>query len=79
VDIDPAIIARETIPAKRAKMRVIQVGTIEPRKRPGDLIRAVARSGLDIECVICGKFYELDQTAQGSLPSSRKNTASWKG
>jgi glycosyltransferase involved in cell wall biosynthesis len=64
VDIDPAIIARTTISAKRAKMRVVQVGTIEPRKRPGDLIRAVALSGLDIECVICGKFYELDQTAQ---------------
>jgi glycosyltransferase involved in cell wall biosynthesis len=64
VDIDPAIIAREKIPAKRKSMRVVQVGTIEPRKRPGDLIRAVARSGLDIECIICGKYYELGEAAR---------------
>jgi glycosyltransferase involved in cell wall biosynthesis len=65
VDIDPAIIARENIPAKRKSFRVVQVGTIEHRKRPGDLIQAVARSGFDIECIICGKFFELDETARG--------------
>jgi glycosyltransferase involved in cell wall biosynthesis len=65
VDIDPAIIARENIPVKRRALRIIQVGTIEPRKRPGDLVQAVARSGLDIECIICGKFFELGETARG--------------
>jgi glycosyltransferase involved in cell wall biosynthesis len=64
VDIDPAKIARGTVPAKRKAMRVVQVGTIEPRKRPGDLIQAVAKTGLDIECIICGKFFELDPAAQ---------------
>jgi glycosyltransferase involved in cell wall biosynthesis len=64
VDVDPATIARSAVPAKQAAMRVVQVGTIEPRKRPGDLIQAVARTGLDIECIICGKFFELDATAQ---------------
>lgn len=64
VDIDPSIIARDQIPAKTSALRVVQVGTIERRKRPGDFLRAVARSGLDIEAVICGKFIEMDEEAQ---------------
>jgi glycosyltransferase involved in cell wall biosynthesis len=64
VDIDQSIIARDKVPAKAKAHRVVQVGTIERRKRPGDFIRAVARSGLDIEAVICGKFIEMDEEAQ---------------
>jgi glycosyltransferase involved in cell wall biosynthesis len=63
VDIAPAQIARHKIPTKTRPLRVVQVGTIEPRKRPGDLIRAVALSGLDIECIICGKFFVLEDEA----------------
>jgi glycosyltransferase involved in cell wall biosynthesis len=64
VDIDQSIIARDRVPAKAKPHRVVQVGTIERRKRPGDFIRAVARSGLDIEAIICGKFIEMDEEAQ---------------
>ncbi len=64
IDILPEAIDRTRVAPKRAALRVVQVGTVEPRKRPGDLIRAVAMSGLDIECVICGKFIVIDQEAQ---------------
>ncbi len=64
VDIEPSIIARDRVPAKSRPLRVVQVGTIERRKRPGDFVRAVARSGLDMEAVICGKFIEMDEEAQ---------------
>jgi len=64
VDIDPVLIARDKVPAKVRATRVVQVGTIERRKRPGDFVRAVARSGLDIEAIICGKFIEMDEEAQ---------------
>ncbi|MBB5373189.1 glycosyltransferase family 4 protein [Acidocella aromatica] len=51
------------VPPKRRAFRVVQVASVEPRKRPGDLIRAVARSGLDAECIFCGRFYGLDDEA----------------
>ena len=38
-------------------LRIVQVGSVEPRKRPGDLIRAVAYAGMDAELVICGKYF----------------------
>lgn len=63
IDIASATIARDKIPPKTRPLRVVQVGSIEPRKRPGDLIRAVAQSGLDIECIICGKFFSLEDDA----------------
>jgi glycosyltransferase involved in cell wall biosynthesis len=64
VDIDPGQIAPDGIAPKRRALRVVQVGTLEPRKRPGDLVQAVAISGLDIECVICGKFFHMDDKAR---------------
>jgi glycosyltransferase involved in cell wall biosynthesis len=64
VDIDRRAILRDRIMPKRRALRVVQVGTLEPRKRPGDLVQAVAHSGLDIECVICGKFYQIDDRAR---------------
>ena len=51
-------------PAGDGVFRVISVGTIEPRKRHGDLINAVARlPRLAIDCVICGRYFELDAQA----------------
>lgn len=64
VDLDPGTFERDKVPAKSKPYRIVQVGTIERRKRPGDFVRAVARSGLDIEAVICGKFVEMDNEAQ---------------
>lgn len=51
------------VPPKKRALRVVQVASVEPRKRQGDLIRAVARSGLDAECIFCGRLYELDAEA----------------
>lgn len=67
VDIDVETIARDKIPEKSRLFRAVQVGTIEPRKRPGDFIRAGARSGLDMECIVIGKFYQIDEAAQKLL------------
>lgn len=64
VDINTDIIARDKVPAKHTAFRAVQVGTIEPRKRPGDFLRAAARSGLDMEAIVVGKYYELDEPAQ---------------
>jgi glycosyltransferase involved in cell wall biosynthesis len=64
VDLDLTMIARNKVPPKSRRFRAVQVGTIEPRKRPGDFVRAVAKSGLDMECVICGKYFEIDETAK---------------
>jgi glycosyltransferase involved in cell wall biosynthesis len=64
VDVDETIIARDKIPAKARRFRAVQVGTVEPRKRPGDFIKAVARSGLDIEGIIAGKHLMLAEDAQ---------------
>lgn len=69
VDIDVETIARGKIPAKSRRFRAVQVGTIEPRKRPGDLIRAGARCGLDIECIVIGKLYQIDEAAQQLIDS----------
>jgi glycosyltransferase involved in cell wall biosynthesis len=64
VDIDPANISREKVPVKHTAFRAVQVGTIEPRKRPGDFLRAAARSGLDVEAIVIGKIYEIDEPAR---------------
>jgi glycosyltransferase involved in cell wall biosynthesis len=64
VDIDALASAPDAVPPKRRRLRVVQVGTVEPRKRPGDLVRAVAGSGLDLECVFCGKVFQLDEAAR---------------
>lgn len=58
---------RPEVAPKTSALRVVQVGSVEPRKRPGDLIRAVAMSGLDLECVICGKFFVLEEEAKTIL------------
>jgi glycosyltransferase involved in cell wall biosynthesis len=52
--------------AKTRRFRIVSVGTIDPRKRQGDLIRAVdALRRDDVECVIIGKYYWLDDSARG--------------
>jgi glycosyltransferase involved in cell wall biosynthesis len=67
IDIFPEQIARVQIPEKTRRLRVVQVGSVEPRKRPGDLIRAVVRSGLDIEAVFCGKVFTLEDDARAIM------------
>lgn len=64
VDIDASRIRRDRAAPKAGRIRIVQVGTIEPRKRPGDVIRAVARLDPQVECVICGKIYNLEPEAQ---------------
>ncbi|GAB0115490.1 glycosyltransferase family 4 protein [Acidisoma sp. C75] len=63
VEIDHQAVDRVVLPKKRHALRIVQIGSIEPRKRPGDLIQAVAMTGLDAECVLCGRFYGLPPEA----------------
>jgi glycosyltransferase involved in cell wall biosynthesis len=63
VEVFPELLARDKIPQKQRRFRAVQAGTMEPRKRPGDFIRAVAASGLDMEAVICGTYYHVDEEA----------------
>jgi glycosyltransferase involved in cell wall biosynthesis len=50
---------------KTLPLRVVCTGTIDSRKRQGDLIRAVAALLRDdVECVIIGGLYSLDDTAR---------------
>jgi glycosyltransferase involved in cell wall biosynthesis len=67
VDINAQTLAREKVPAKTRAFRSVQVGTIEPRKRPGDVIRAAAASRLDMECIVIGKFFQIDEAAQNLI------------
>ena len=64
VDIDLNSLARDKVAPKSRPLRAVQVGTIEPRKRPSDFIKAVAQSGLDMEAIICGKFFHLEDDAK---------------
>jgi len=51
--------------AKTWPFRIVSIGTIDPRKRHGDLIHAVdALRRDDIECVIIGNDYWLDEGAR---------------
>jgi len=68
--IAPAQPNLPNVPGKIRSLRIVQVGSVEPRKRPGDLIRAVAYAGMDAELVICGKYYELDEQARAMVDAS---------
>jgi glycosyltransferase involved in cell wall biosynthesis len=49
---------------KTQPFRIVSIGAIDGRKRHGDLIRAVAALGReDVDCVILGKYYNLDERA----------------
>ncbi|HYL38036.1 MAG TPA: glycosyltransferase family 4 protein, partial [Bryobacteraceae bacterium] len=51
--------------SKTLPFRVLSIGTIDERKRHSDLIRAVDALGrADIECVIIGPFFWLDDEAR---------------
>jgi len=53
------------IAAKTRPLRIVSVGTIDQRKRHGDLILAVrALKRDDVECVIIGKYFHLDEAAR---------------
>jgi glycosyltransferase involved in cell wall biosynthesis len=50
---------------KTRPFRVVSVGTIDERKRHGDLIRAAAALGRDdVECAIIGPFFWLEEDAR---------------
>jgi len=50
---------------KTRPFRILSVGTIDTRKRHSDLIRAVyALQRDDVECVIVGKHYSIDEPAR---------------
>src|ERR1700730_3792868 len=74
--------------AKTRPFRIVSIGTIDERKRHGDLIRAAAALNRDdVECVVVGKYYHLDDTArriaEGSadlvkiFEASNDETISW--
>ncbi len=61
--LDPAQLAAEPPPQGRP-IRVVSVGSIYPRKRQADLIRAVARlSDVPIECLLVGQMVQLEAEA----------------
>jgi glycosyltransferase involved in cell wall biosynthesis len=64
VDIDRARVDPRRVPPKRHKLRVVQLGTIEARKRPGDLLLAVDACPADYECAVIGKFFGIRPEAQ---------------
>ncbi len=49
---------------KRRLLRVVQVGSIEQRKRPGDLVMATHASGADYECVLIGDYFAIRPEAR---------------
>jgi len=56
ISFDPSSI----VPQKPGRMRVVAIGTVAPRKRQGDIIRAVhALKNTEVECVIIGKVLYL--------------------
>jgi glycosyltransferase involved in cell wall biosynthesis len=63
IEVALECLARDKVAPKRHAFRAVQAGTMEPRKRPGDFIRAVKASGLDMEAVLCGKYFHIDDDA----------------
>ncbi len=62
--------SEDSIPAKQGVLRIVSAGTVSPRKRPGDIIEAVARlrGRLDVELAICGAMEGgLDARAERTL------------
>ena len=64
VDVNKDRIARDHVPPKSAPFRVVQVGTIHARKRPGDLVLAVSLLGGHVECAICGMMVAIEPQAK---------------
>jgi glycosyltransferase involved in cell wall biosynthesis len=62
--LDPLDAAPEADPSTDRPIRVITVGSIYPRKRQADLIRAIARlSDLPVECLLVGGMVQLEKDA----------------
>jgi glycosyltransferase involved in cell wall biosynthesis len=64
VDIDRGMVKPGRVAAKQHALRAVQLGTIESRKRPGDLLLAVHACPADYECALVGKFYGIRPEAQ---------------
>lgn len=58
-------------PAPKAKLRIVSIGTVEPRKRVQDTINAVellsSHYDCDVECLFIGKYIRLPQREQEIL------------
>lgn len=57
---------------KRKSLRIVQVGSIEPRKRPEDLIMAVNAlpPDIDVECLLVGKYHHLSDEARAIVDAN---------
>ena len=69
VDIDRETVDPRRVPARKRPLRVVQLGTIETRKRPGDLLLAVQACAADYECAVIGKFFGMRPEAQALADS----------
>ncbi len=71
IRVDRAELAGIRVAPKRRSLRIVSVGTIEPRKRHEDVIRAIASlKQIDIELVICGKMLEIADEAMTTVRNS---------
>jgi glycosyltransferase involved in cell wall biosynthesis len=51
-------------PRDARRIRVVSIGSVEPRKRQGDLLRAAAAIATpEIECIFVGKLFQLEARA----------------
>lgn len=63
--IDMPAEGRRRQAASAGPIRVLSVGSIYPRKRHGDLIKAVGMlDDLNLECVLAGRLYDLDDESK---------------
>ncbi|WP_157692308.1 glycosyltransferase family 4 protein [Granulibacter bethesdensis] len=72
IDINNIVLPK--ILPKTTAIRIVQVGTVEGRKRAEDLIKAVSMfsADVDIECIICGKIFNMEEDAVEIFNSNRK-------
>jgi glycosyltransferase involved in cell wall biosynthesis len=69
--LDPLDAAPEADPSTDRPIRVITVGSIYPRKRQADLIRAIAGlQDLRIECLLVGGMVQLEKDAADLVKAS---------
>lgn len=70
VAFDPAAVNPKRAAPKQRPLRVVQVGSIEQRKRPGDLVLGVQASGADYECVLIGDYFSIRPEARALIDAN---------
>ncbi len=64
----PGVVPAPTAPGR---LRIVAVGTVDRRKRQGDLVAAVARiASPAIDCLLIGQFFDLDPAAQALVDAN---------